>query len=78
MPHEEAVRDLLLEGGHEFDIADVATCLVHPHVANSTYARDTQHVARQHVARLLHRTWHVSTSHVARGRSFTPPATPTS
>ena len=23
MPHEEAVRDLLLEGGHEFDIADV-------------------------------------------------------
>jgi choline kinase len=23
MPHEEAVCDLLLEGGHEFDIADV-------------------------------------------------------
>ncbi|MEO8631083.1 MAG: phosphocholine cytidylyltransferase family protein [Betaproteobacteria bacterium] len=23
MPHEEAVRDLLLEGGHRFDIADV-------------------------------------------------------
>ena len=23
MPHEEAVRDLLLEGGHQFDIADV-------------------------------------------------------
>jgi choline kinase len=24
MPHEEAVRDLLLEGGHTFDIADVS------------------------------------------------------
>ncbi len=23
LPHEEAVRDLLLEGGHSFDIADV-------------------------------------------------------
>lgn len=23
MPHEEAVRDLLLEGGHQFDVADV-------------------------------------------------------
>ncbi|MCQ4437530.1 hypothetical protein NO135_21275, partial [Clostridioides difficile] len=23
MPHEEAVRDLLLEGGHSFDVADV-------------------------------------------------------
>ena len=23
MPHEEAVRDLLLEGGHAFEIADV-------------------------------------------------------